>query len=326
MVVGAAGLLAGVQLTAGRSRAARLAALVVAGAAALGVYAWMMPACTGGPLAAADPRIRAIWLNYITEMQPLLHRFPKDRSELVLGTLMLMGLGAASWLWLGRSRQRRDSGWWLLGAALFLAAAAAFSAKRMISYPSWFAIPLIAAALADLVGRVWRRPLAPGLLVVFLISPPTVLWSVDAVSKQFDKAPATKAPLRLGERCVERAAFGPLAKLPPGLVLSEIDLGPYVLVDTPHSAVQAPYHRMGHGILAANDALSARPGADETRVRALGVTYVLNCPARAQQLNHGGLGPDSLQVRLDRKAIPAWLEPLSDPKAPLQIYRVRPKG
>ena len=34
------------------------------------------------------------------------------------------------------------------------------------------------------------------------------------------------------------------ATLQPGLVLSEIDLGPYILARTPHSVLNAPYHRM----------------------------------------------------------------------------------
>jgi hypothetical protein len=52
------------------------------------------------------------------------------------------------------------------------------------------------------------------------------------------------------------------------------------------------------------------------------VAYVVTCPDRHRQLNHH-LGPLSLQVRLDQGRAPAWLEPLSKPGDPLQVYRVR---
>jgi hypothetical protein len=106
-------------------------------------------------------------------------------------------------------------------------------------------------------------------------------------------------------------------------VLSEIDEGPYILADTPDAAVEAPYHRMGWGIKEARAALAAPPAEAERRVRALKVTYVLNCAAHARQSDRKSLSADSLQKTLDVGQVPAWLEPLSQPQEPLQIFRVR---
>lgn len=58
----------------------------------------------------------------------------------------------------------------------------------------------------------------------------------------------------------------------------------------------------------------------------LKVAYVLSCPAHARRFDHAGLGPASLQARLDRGQVPAWLAPASSPGAALSIYRVRAAG
>jgi hypothetical protein len=325
LAVASGGLLVAVRLGARRSLGVRIAILGVVGALAGASYIALLPDCLHGPLGSMDPRLQHIWLDYIIEMQPLLHGFPKERSEFALSSLILMGLGAAAWLWLGRRREGRTAGWLLLGVCLAVGAAAAFDARRMAHYPSWFSIPLIAAALCDLSARL-KRPLVPAIAAACLLSPPAITSAMKSISSVTHAPVAPTAPRRTvgSERCSERASYGRLAMLPTSLVLGEVDIGPYVLAETRDNVIATPYHRMSRGILAGNDALAAHAGPDEGLVRRLGVAYVLDCPARSNQLNHVNLGPASLQMRLDRGEAPAWLERVSDPKAPLQIYRVLP--
>jgi hypothetical protein len=101
--------------------------------------------------------------------------------------------------------------------------------------------------------------------------------------------------------------------------MSETDLGPYILAFTPHSSLAAPYHRMSWGILAAHQAFDAPPAQAEARVRALGVTYIMDCPPYPMMVP-----PPSFGGRLRQGDTPAWLEALSGPKDVLKIYRVRP--
>ncbi|HEY3697086.1 hypothetical protein [Phenylobacterium sp.] len=323
VMVAGAGLLATTALTRTRSFAVRLAALAVTGGAAAAVYLALDPVCLHGPLAAVDPHLKPIWMDHITEMAPLVGKFWSKRSNFVVCTLVLSALGAASWLWLGMHKDRRTPGWLILGAALALAFATALGAERMASYANWYAVPLIAAALGDLTVRYARGSLIPTILITAAFSQPALIYALDAVpgwAKPADKAKGGDA----AERCIETKAFARLAALPTGLVLGEIDLGPRILAQTPHSVVAAPYHRMAWGILAAHHALSAAPGEDERAARALGAAYVVTCPARVRQLNHTGLGPRSLQIRLDHGQPPAWLQRLSAPAEPLQVYRVQP--
>ena len=107
----------------------------------------------------------------------------------------------------------------------------------------------------------------------------------------------------------------------PGVVLSETDLGSFILAYTHHSAIAAPYHRMTWGILAGHQALNAPPNLAEARVRRLGASYVVDCPPYSMMVDETSFG-----ARLRKGETPSWLEPLSAPRATLKIYRVRPKN
>lgn len=320
LAVAACGLVAAVLATRNRGFVVRLLALGLAGVAAGAVYLALDPACLYGPLGGVDPRLKPIWLDHIREMQPLLGKFWVRRSDFVVATLLLAALGHGAFVWLGRTRAGRSPTWWLLGACLVAALALALGAERGAHYVNWFALPLIAAALGDLSERYGKGGLVLPLVAVAAFSQPVLIGLLDI-------APGWSRPDRTAriDACLEGPNMRRLARLPPGLVLSEIDMGPRILARTPHSAVAAPYHRMSRGILAAHRALAAPAAQDEREVRALGVDYVAACPAHRVLSDHAAMGPASLQQRLDRGEVPAWLEPLSAAGEPLQVYRVRPR-
>jgi hypothetical protein len=318
VAVAGLGLIATIWGTQSGSLALRVAALAGVGAASATTYLALDPLCLHGPLAGADPRLKTIWLDRVSEMQPLLSRIDSTHSEFGICSLVLIALAAASWAWLGRRAAGRTPAWWLLGVMLGASLAIALSAERMVHYANWFAVPLVAAALSDLGQRYWRSSPIPIVVLAMIFSQPALIAAIDAIPGWERPAdPANTAP------CTRSAAFPRLAGLPPGLVLSEINLGPNVVAHTRDSVVAAPYHRMAWGILAARRALAAGSQTDEREARALGVAYVVDCPAHAGQRDHLELGPQSLQARLDRFAPPRWLEPLSSRTDPLQIYRVR---
>lgn len=333
LAVAGLGLLAAITLTRRQSLARRFGALAGVGLAALTVYLALDPACVRGPLGDADARLKAVWLDQVSEMKPLFAHFWRDRSDLAATSLMLMLGGAAAWLWLtpralvdaARSRtlpslSASDITWILQGLAFLLGLAVALSAQRMASYANWFALPLIAAALGRIASRPHPRAALIATALAVAVSQPVTLALLSAFPGWPN--PAQDARAAAANLCVAPKALAPLAALPRGLVLADVDLGPYILAETRHSVVSAPYHRMPGGILAAHDALAAGPGADQAAARRLGATYILTCPARASQVNHKGLGPQSLQARLDRGETPGWLKRLSTPAEPLQTFRV----
>jgi hypothetical protein len=236
-----------------------------------------------------------------------------------------------------------------------MAIAAGAAAVRMSGYAEWFAAPLTAAAV--LIPA--RRYAAGGVLAVLLAAAagtPSIAGGLAAQADKFivptktakaapkaaspantspgkpalAKTPAAPVPPAPKDHCFETGAYRALAAAaPPGLVLSEIDLGPFILAHTDNSALSAPYHRMGWGILKAH-AIFAAPAAGgggrgaEAMARQAGISYVLECRFHARHGDRSGMTKDSLQKRLDAGAPPAWLQPLSPPQAPLQAYRVAP--
>jgi len=221
----------------------------------------------------------------------------------------------------------------------------------MSGYAEWFAAPITAAAV--LIPA--RRYAAGGVLTVLLAAAAGTPSIAGGLASQADKIivhkkPAKAAPKSNGlntaaailpsaqasaaikrlvptDHCFETGAYKAFAAAtPPGLVLSEIDLGPFILAHTANSALAAPYHRMSWGILKAHAILSAPAdhGA-EAMVRQAGIAYVLECRFHARHGDRSGMTKDSLQKRLDAGTPPAWLLPLSPPQAPLQVYRVAPQ-
>jgi hypothetical protein len=329
----------------------RLALLAILGVATVSVYLGLDPHCVHGFFADIDPRIRPIWLNYVNEVRPIQWFWSHDQA-LAVTVATPWVVGAIAWIGLGLKRTRRTQTYWLIGVLLAMGIAAGATAVRMSGYAEWFAAPLTAVAV--LIPA--RRYAAGGVLTVLLAAAVGTPSIAGGLASQADKlivhkkpakaaahsaapnhsvsqtAAKTAAPktLRLPaptDQCFATGSYDAFSRAtPPGLVLSEIDLGPFILAHTDNSALAAPYHRMSWGILKAHAILAAPAdhGA-EAMVRQAGIAYVLECRFHARHGDRSGMTKDSLQKRLDAGAPPAWLQPLSPPQAPLQAYRVAPQ-
>jgi hypothetical protein len=322
---------AGVGLAAVASWGAKLSAaqrfglLVLVGAAATAAYLGADPRCLHGPFASVDPRLRPIWFDRVQELRswPVLLRVDRD-AAIVSMTMALMGLASAIYL-LATRRRRLDPALWLACALMALAAFAASHALRMEDYAFWFGVPIVAAAFTDIAARRLRGLLLPTLVASLFLSPVCVALAMTAAVKLSARPTAkvaAKAKARTAaaaDSCFDTRAYAPLETLPPGVVLADIDLGPFVLAHSANSVLSAPYHRMSWGIWAAHVALAAPPGAAERAARALKVRYVVDCPGSGSSQ-----GPTSLEDNLRRGRVPPWLEPLSKPGDTLQIYQVKP--
>jgi hypothetical protein len=299
--------------------AVRLGLLALTAAAGAGLYLGLDPACIRGPMASVDPRLMSFWFGGIQELMTLPQLYAIDRIQaihFIVASLMAIGACAALLV-----RARRPSPEVLLVTACVLVAAlAGYRAFRMHSYVYWFGVPAIAAALEMAAARLFKGVMVPTVSATVLISPPLVATLIASTAQAAAHLPAQTKPKKAWN-CGEARAFTQLRGLPPGLALSETDLGPFILAFTPHSIMAAPYQRMSVGILAAHDALAAPPAAAEAKVRGLGAAYVVDCLGYTYKVE-----PDGLIAALRASpAPPAWLERLSPPGATLQIYRVRPR-
>jgi hypothetical protein len=212
----------------------------------------------------------------------------------------------------------------LLVGLLAMSAMLALLHVRMHSYADWLCLPIIACVLADR-ARLWRRLLTPTVFVAIIASPTGVGLAGTMIGARFiHPADNTPPPASNSDPCYLAAAYSGLAREPSGLVLSEVDLGPYVIAYTPHSAMAGPYHRLRRGIVDTFHALARSPGDASAEIRSRHVAYVIDCPSHAAHIDHARAGAGSLQAALDKGAPPSWLAPISHAADPLQVYRVRP--
>jgi len=317
IVVGALGLAVVCSWTTQRSAPIRAAWLGLVAVVTLAVYLGLDPACWRGPVAAVDPRLRPIWFDGVQELLPwprLLHEHPRDGLRSI--ATGLIALAAAAWLAIRSRRRGEGLGPEALVIALVVAGVAESAlVYRAEDYSLWFGVPVLAVALTDLARRAWDGAMLPTVALALAASPVCVAVAAG-LALPHGAAWSTGAGI-IADHCLDNAAYGPLARLPPGLVLSEIDLGSFILADTPHSVLSAPYHRMSWGILSAHKALAATPPSAEPIVRGLGAAYVVVCPA-----HDAALAPASLGARLAQGATPPWLSEISTPGAALRVFRV----
>ncbi|HLK23781.1 MAG TPA: hypothetical protein VKT30_03900 [Caulobacteraceae bacterium] len=296
------------------------------GGAAASLYFALDPSCIHGPFAAVDPRLRPIWFNRISELQPWERLWFQHRDSALITIFMsIMGAAAAVLLLLVRWR-RSDRATLLAAALVLLAAATASRAWRMEDYAFWYGVPTLAAAIGWLAERFWRGAMLPTAVASLALSPVPLAVGADAglttIGKAFPshvQALAAKAKPGVNQSCFDSALYRPLAALPPGVVLGEIDLGPHVLAHTSDSVLAAPYHRMSWGILKGYEALGGPTALAHDRLTALNVTYVLDC-----RLNPIRVNPTGFEGDLRKGRVPDWIQPLSAPGDPMQIFRVRP--
>jgi hypothetical protein len=296
---------------------ARMGLLFGAGAAAAATYAAIAPQCLHGPFAGMDPAVRRFWFDRIQEVQPLPKMMRLGRAAAITALVeMFMSLAAGLYL-VARQWRAPSTSALLTCACLILACLTAWFAWRMQDYVYWIGLPALAAAFSYLAARFFKDLMAISVIAGLMLSPVVLGGTADTVTGALTR-PGPRL-INAGPHCFGPRGYAPLAALPPGVVFSELDLGPFVMVQTPHAVIAAPYHRMWPVILAHHQAWNAKPPLAEARVRALGATYVVDCPPYPMVVDPGSFGD-----LLRKGRVPSWLERLSRPGSVLSIYRLRP--
>lgn len=295
--------------------------LVIAGAAA-GMALGMEPRCLGGPFAMMDPAARAKWLVNVQENLPLLQQAREDPiTTAFLASPLLLACVATIVLALTRSA-RGDFG---IQATIVLFVAAtlvALSTAKIVSYAIWFSLPLL-AAFACLMWKVMglERALAR-VAVVGVMSPLVVglggIGVASALSTSHESS--TDVPCNLIE------SYRALSELPPGLVFTDVDSGPYVLALTRHSVLGAPYHRLSPAILATFRIFEAPPEAARDELARLGASYVAVCGGRLAPIPPVATSetPQTFARALSSDQGLDWLDRIPDRQSGLKVYRMIP--
>jgi hypothetical protein len=323
-----AGWLGGFLATPGRRAgfAAACGAVTVAG------FVLLAPRCLSGPFQDLPAVVRSEWLERVLEMQPF-HRLvlTMPGAALAYGVPpLLAGLVAVHAALRGRPPLRRAAA---LAAAFLLAGFVLAQFQLRGLYMAGIFVALVAGPLLDhaitILGRPVRASRKVAILALALALMPrswTALllpldpggaFPVGASGAATQTGPATT------QACDAGGVLSILDALAPGTILAPVDLGPAILLRTRHGVVAAPYHRAIAGLTASEEGLHGDEAALKRALAASGADYLALC---------AGTGPESPEERpfarqlVSGAAPPEWLERLSDPGAPLAVWRFRRDG
>jgi hypothetical protein len=326
MPVVVAGMLLAASATwfASERMAARLVVMALSAGAAGLAFALIEPRCLAGPYAMMDPALRPIWFSHINEMQSLatIMRNAPDVAA-ALATFPAAALIAA--LLLAREPAvRRDFAYLLAAAELLAACALMIGAAKMSMYAIWLGMPLVAAVALRMFAWLRLANLAARAFAAMLLTP--ALLSAGAIAAvQAAGAPATKdKDGRVQAGCFKTESYAQLARLPRGVIATDIDYGSFVLALTPHAVIAAPYHRLAGGIIATHRIFTLPPDAARGILQQFGATYVVTCGDRVPPGMSASERTASLGGRLDAGAAPDWLEPVPAGEGDVfKVYRIR---
>jgi hypothetical protein len=320
--VAAAGLLLGL---AGTALASERAMTRVAAAAAVAALAGLMfvviePRCLHGPYAMMDPQLYAIWFSHIAEMQSLA-QLTRSAPDVTAALVVFPAAAAIATLALLREpAMRRDFAVLLAAAELLVACALTVAAAKMSMYAIWLGMPLVAAFALRLFALLRLEHLAARAFAAMLLTPAVLCAAAVAAVQAAGSASPDETDGRVAAGCFTTASYAELARLPRGVVATEIDFGSFVLALTPHSVIAAPYHRLADGILTSHRILASPPEEARRILQRRGVSYVALCGTHVPPELNEAERKAGLWGRLQAGSPPDWLKPV--PAEPGDVFAV----
>jgi hypothetical protein len=302
----------------------RAAVLAVGGLLSASALWFADPQCLHDPFGFLDPLVRRYWYELVPEGLPIW------RQSLAVGLAMLIqpliGLAGGVLGW-SRSAGTQRGAW---GAYIFLLAAAIAASilvmreadlANLISLPgtaflAWWAL-VSARKLESSLPRV------AGTVVGLLLIMPAYALPLMLVKPSGNAAAEGVAPPNT-KKCVTSAEVERLRQLPPGDIAAPLDLGPLILMHTPHRVIASGHHRNHVAMRDLIRFFILPPDQARTIAAQRGIDYVVVCPGMPELGNYAKDRPDGLWAMLAVGRNPAWLEPVLLPELrALRVWRVK---
>lgn len=306
-----------------------IAALGMAGLAGLAVFGTIAPECIGTPFGSLDPLVREYWYLNVGEGRPI---WVQDPSLAVPAVLQLiLALGACAMLLARNDCERR---WLFIDYALLLLGTilVALLVWRSMAFAGVVAAIPLGWLIAHGLTRIekLRQPVAKvaalaGLAVA--IMPAILVAAVEPLIASVPPAETsettTSAHSVTESSCRDPQVLSRLAAMPAGIVFTHFDVGPAILMHTPHAVVATGHHRAEIAMRATIAGMLSAPETAEGIVRAQGADYVVLC----KDMNETALFARTergLANTLVQDEPPIWLEPVSGfERSTLGVWRVR---
>lgn len=289
------------------------------------------PGCIRGYGLSLEPLVEEHWLAHVEEAQPL-GRLLLTAPLKALAILWTPLLGLVWCLYrVARARGRARDLWLTIAILLVCPTLLMLGQVRASMFAQLIALFPLASLIAALWRRLrfWPRVWRYAVRAAALLLCSALFWPV--VEALAERRPEPRAePVTTSEprshACRNRHEIAPLAKASPGLILSYIDLGPKLLLSTPHAVLAAPYHRDNAGLAMTIELFRANDDAMVRQtLRALGIGWIVTCPGAEERTSYRTADGNGLAERLATGRVPEYLEPVSNSAQPgVRLYRVMP--
>ena len=283
--------------------------------------------CLAEPLANIDPLVQKFWLAYIEEAKPLSTVFKEDLYIALAFTMpALIGVVASAFIAVLSPRLRLTA--LIIGGAVALSLAISLHQFRATTFASFMAVPLLGITAgmvfkwADGQGKnILHRLIMAGFVLIcfnhtWAISTLLITETEKPVESEQSAKPTEKA-------CSGPAFIAALNAIPKTTFMAVSNLGPDILIDTPHHVLAGPYHRNIAGIKASIQAHILPSAQSKAIMIDSGATHYVWC-AGANEVDNfareNGFAKDMLAGK-----VPDWLELVSEaPNKDYAIYKIKP--
>lgn len=303
---------------------ARWSAVVAVGGVVIGLALLIGPQCLGNPYATLSPDVTENWLNTIGEARSIGAAFSEAPAQAIthFGFILAGLLAGAIAVFKTEGKARIQ---WSLVLVMLIGAAllTAWQARAAV-----FAHLLACVSVAWLLGTffdTYRREGGVGPLLKMAIAAMLLMplgWEILGASVA---SAVTGKPAITRENCTDAGALSALNMYPTSDIFTPVDVGPKVIVSTPHRVFAGPYHRNPAGITRIVAAFVGPLAAAEKSIKGAGAEYLLYCVGAPETNRYARYAPDGLAAKLNQGKPPKWLEPVDDfgnSDAEYMLYRV----
>lgn len=309
-----------------RNPVAIVGGLGLVAVAAAGVFALASPECVRTPFGALDPLVREFWYENVAEGRPLWDQVPV--AYLQYGQLVA-ALALAVHFMRKAEGERRTI--WLEYILLFAGTLALGTLVwRSLAFTSLLAaLPMgvmLNAGLASIrnSGRIARKVAVLAAMVVVLVPTAPLAFAPRLLQPNSNNVigPIDKSSCELNESAQK------LAALPAGTIFAPLDIGPTLILDSPHSVVATGHHRAELAMKDVMLAFLSPPDKARAIIDKHQARYVVLCTDLLEPAlfaMRGGEG--SFAAALTTGTPLAWLEPVElDTPETFRVWRVKRDG
>lgn len=309
-------------------RRLRLVSALAAGAVALGSIMLIAPQCAGGAFGGLDPLVRDYWYVHISEGLPIWHQ--SWRNIMVMTAMSLCGIVALVSVQSGRiagaNKDIRVAGFFVIYASLL-----SLLVFRTVAVAAAFSVPLIAIWINQLFQR-YRRSNQPigrvGLvaLMLFLLIPGPVVAQLYSFGERALSAPTNmiaSAAKAASKTCQMPKSVAALSSLPKARFVAPFDMGPTILMTTPHQVLASSHHRNEAAMHDHIEIFRSTPDKSRTFIEKRGITHIVACPGEAELNYYARKDPGGLWDELSKGKKVSWLQPMTDMGDGIKVWRVR---